>query len=105
MSYVNNSFRIILKAVRDVRPMKFFGVPGLILMFVSAVIFLLFLANYLADGFKVTPYRNYLFAGITAFIVGLQFFVFALMADMIKSSRRLIEDQMYLTKKDRYSKQ
>lgn len=102
--YVNSSFRIILKAVRDVRPMKFFGIPGLVLMLVSAFIFTLFLVNYFADGFKVTPYRNYLFAAITAFIVGLQFFVFALMADMIKSSRRLIEDQMYLMKKEKYGK-
>lgn len=102
-NYISNSFRIILKAVRDVRPMKFFGIPGLMLMIVSFIIFLVFLSNYLAD-FKITPYRNQLFFSAGFFIVGLQFFVFALMADMIKSNRRLIEDTMYQMKKEKYSK-
>ena len=103
LNYVSNSFRIILKAVRDVRPMKFFGIPGLILIFFSFVLFLVFFFNYLTD-FKITPYRNQLFFATGFFIVGLQFFVFALMADMIKSNRRLIEDMMYQTKKEKYNK-
>lgn len=102
-NYVSNSFRIILKAVRDVRPMKFFGIPGLVLMIVSFIILLVFLSNYLVD-FKITPYRNQLFFSAGFFIVGLQFFVFALMADMIKSNRRLIEDTMYQMKKEKYSR-
>ena len=103
LNYVSNSFRIILKAVRDVRPMKFFGIPGIILMIISFVIFVIFFSNYLSD-FKITPYRNQLFFSAGFFIVGLQFFVFALMADMIKSNRRLIEDMMYQAKKEKYQK-
>jgi len=34
----------------------------------------------------------------------LQFVVFALIADMIKSSRKLTEDQTYLIKRDKYKK-
>jgi hypothetical protein len=37
--YVNNSSRLILKAVRDVRPMKFFGIPALFLILSSIAIF------------------------------------------------------------------
>lgn len=101
--YINNSFRIILKAVRDVRPMKFFGIPGLILMLFSAGLFIAFLFNYFQD-WKITPYRNYLIASLATFVIGLQFFVFALMADMIKTNRRLTEDAMYFAKKEKYSK-
>lgn len=101
--YVNNSFKIILKAIRDVRPMKFFGIPGLFLIFLSLVSFGIFLYNYFPD-FKITQYRNYLIFGIALFLVGLQFVVFALIADMIKSSRKLTEDQMYLFKKEKYRK-
>ena len=101
--YVNNSARIILKAVRDVRPMKFFGIPALLLILASAGFFVYFLLNYLQD-FKISPYRNYLLAGITFLLVGLQFLVFALMADMIKSNRKLTEDQMYLLRKEKYRK-
>ena len=102
-SYVNNSFRIIIRAIRDVRPMKFFGIPGLILMLVGIAFFITFLVFYSQD-LKISPYRNYLWFRGGSFFIGLQFFVFALIADMIKSSRRLTEDLMYQIKKDRYQK-
>jgi len=100
--FVNNSAKIIIKAVRDVRPMKFFGVPGLFLIFLSLISFAFFLYNYLLD-FKITPHRNYLIFGIALFLVGLQFVVFALVADMIKSNRQLTEEFMYQWKKKRYN--
>lgn len=101
--YVNNSAKIILKAVRDVRPMKFFGVPGLVLILIAFAFFVYFLFMYTQE-FKITPYRNYLLASFVMFLVGLQFLVFALIADMIKSNRKLTEDQMYFFKAERYKK-
>lgn len=101
--YINNSARIILKAVRDVRPMKFFGIPALILVLISFGLFVYFGSLYLQD-FKITPYRNYLLLAITTLLIGLQFLVFALIADMIKSNRKLTEDQMYMMKKEKYRK-
>jgi len=101
--YVNNSFKIILKAIRDVRPMKFFGIPGLTLVLLSIIIFIIFLSLYLQN-FEITPYRNYVFLSVILFLVGLQFIVFALIADMIKSNRKLTEDLMYQMKKEKYRK-
>lgn len=101
--FISNSFKIIIKAVRDIRPMKFFGLPGLFLIFLSLISFGIFLYNYFPD-FKITQYRNYLIFGIAFFLVGLQFVVFALIADMIKSSRQLTEDLMYQWKKEKYKK-
>lgn len=102
--YVNNSARLILKAVRDVRPVKFFGGPGLILITVGLFGFAGFLLQYFASGFKITPFLNYLILGSIAFITGAQLLIFAFIADMIKSNRKLIEDQTYAMKKDRYRK-
>ncbi len=102
-NYVNNSFRIILKAVRDVRPMKFFGIPGLGMIFVSIVFLVIFLIFYFQD-FKISPYRNYLIVAISLFLIGLQFMIFALIADMIKSNRKLNEEEIYLLKKEKYKK-
>ncbi len=102
-SYVNNSFRIIIRAIRDVRPMKFFGIPGLFLMLAGVLLFVVFLFLYFQD-LKISPYRNYLWFASGFFFIGLQFFVFALIADMIRSSRRLTEDLMYQIKKDKYSR-
>lgn len=101
--YIRQSSRIIVRAVRDVRPMKFFGIPGFVLLGFSALLFLVFLRFYFQD-FKISPYRNYLFFCALAFVVGLQFVVFALLADMVKSNRRLLEEQMYFLKKRRYTK-
>ncbi|NTW15137.1 MAG: glycosyltransferase family 2 protein [Candidatus Moranbacteria bacterium] len=99
--FVSNGFKIILKAVRDVRPMKFFGIPGLFMIGISVVLFVAFLVSYLQD-LKISPYRNYLSFAAIFFVVGLQFVVFALLADMVKSNRLLIEEQLYLSKKRRY---
>lgn len=103
VKYIKNSTRLILKAVRDVRPMKFFGIPGFILITIAFFAFAYFLFFYFQD-FKISPYRNILFFSVTSFVIGLQFVILAFMADMIKSSRRLSEDQLYLTKKAMYSK-
>jgi glycosyltransferase involved in cell wall biosynthesis len=101
--FVNNSAKIIIKAMRDVRPMKFFGIPGLILIIISLIIFIIFLFLYFPD-LHITPYRNYLTASISLLLIGIQFFVFALIADMIKSNRQLTEDMMYQQRKQRYDK-
>jgi glycosyltransferase involved in cell wall biosynthesis len=101
--FVNNGFKIILKAVRDVRPLKFFGFPGFFLIAVSLVVFLIFLYHYLLT-FQITAYRNYILLSFFLFVVGFQFLVFALIADMIKTNRKLTEEQMYFLKKEKYKK-
>ena len=102
-NYVNNSGQIILEAVRDVRPMKFFGWPALIMLLTSFGFFVYFFILYFED-FKITPHRNYLLTAITLLVVGIQFLIFAFMADMIKSTRKLIEDQGHSERKWRYKK-
>lgn len=101
--FISNGFKIILKAVRDVRPLKFFGSPGIFMVAISFAVFIIFLYHYLRT-FQITPYRNYIFLAFFLFVVGLQFLVLALIADMIKSNRKLTEDQMYLMKKEKYKK-
>ncbi|HHH12285.1 MAG TPA: glycosyltransferase family 2 protein [Candidatus Moranbacteria bacterium] len=101
--FVNNSARIIIKAVRDVRPMKFFGIPGLFLILLSFVSFGIFLSLYLPE-LKISPYRNHLLVAIVLFLIGLQFIVFAFIADMIKANRKLTEEMMYQLRKSRYGK-
>jgi len=101
--FVNNGFKIIIKAVRDVRPLKFFGSPGIFMVSAAFIVFAVFLFHYFQT-FQITPYRNFIFLAFFLFVVGLQFLVLALIADMIKSNRKLTEDQMYLMKKEKYRK-
>ncbi len=99
--FVSNSAKIIIKAVRDVRPMKFFGIPGIVLMLLSFIVFSVFLHSYFLT-LKITPYYNYLLMSIVLFFIGLQFLVFALIADMIKTNRQLTEETMYRMRKQKY---
>jgi hypothetical protein len=101
--FVNNSGKIILKAIRDVRPLKFFGWPGMFLLALGLLGFGYFFYNYFID-FKITPYINLIVFSSISLLLGIQLIVFALIADMIKSSRQLTEELMYQWRKDKYGK-
>lgn len=101
--FVNNSAKIILKAVRDVRPLKFFGWPGLFFLFVGIAGFIAFLVNYLQN-FKITPYLNIIAFSSVSLLLGIQLIIFALIADMIRSNRQINEELLYQRKKDLYDK-
>ena len=101
--FVGNSGKIILKAIRDVRPLKFFGWPGLFFIFLGLIGIMFFAVNYFQD-FKITPYRNYIIFSSISIFMGIQLTIFALIADMIKSNRRLEEEIMYQLKKEKYKK-
>lgn len=99
--FISNSFKIILKAVRDVRPLKFFGWPGLFLICLGLFGFLLFLFHYI-QGLEIRPYLNYVIFSSISMLFGIQLLIFALIADMIKSNRQLTEEMFYQWKKDKY---
>lgn len=101
--FVSNSSKIILKAIRDVRPLKFFGWPGIFLMVLGLFGFGYFFFHYLQD-LKITPYINHIIFSSISLLLGIQLIVFALIADMVKSSRQLTEELMYQWKKDKYEK-
>lgn len=101
--FVFQSFMIILRTVRDARPLVFFGVPGAVLATSAFSIGVAFLIYYFSH-FKVSPFRTWLALAGVLLLVGIQLFVFALVADMIKTNRKLTEDQAYFAKKEKYKK-
>ncbi|MBD3244696.1 MAG: glycosyltransferase [Candidatus Moranbacteria bacterium] len=108
-NFIYQSFMIIIKTLRDTKPLKFFGFPAFILILIAFVIFagvfLNYIYNYLDLGtLKVSPYKNWLGLASITLILGIQFLVFAFLADMIKSSRNINEEQMYEQRKIRFSK-
>ncbi len=103
VKFISNSTKIILKAVRDVRPLKFFGWPGLFFVFLGVLGLIGFFFHYLQN-FKVSPYLHYIYFATIFIFLGIQFIIFALIADMIKSSRQLTEELIYQWKKDKYRK-
>jgi len=103
LNFILQSLFIILKALRDTKPLKFFGFPALLLISSSGVIFITFLFFY-AQTLKITPYRNWLALASILLLLGIQLLIFAFLADMIKSNRRITEDEMCDQRRHRYRK-
>jgi len=101
--FVYQSFLIIVRTVRDARPMVFFGIPGVVLITTAFAIGVAFLGYYFSH-FKVSPFRTWLSLAVILLLVGVQLLVFALIADMIRNNRKLTEEQMYFMKKEKYKK-
>jgi len=101
--FVYQSFLIIIRTVRDARPMVFFGIPGVTLITTAFAIGIAFLGYYFSH-FKVSPFRTWLALAVILLLVGVQLLVFALIADMIRNNRKLTEEQMYFLKKEKYKK-
>ena len=97
-TFVLNSFKIILRAVRDVRPLKFFGLPGVFFLSVAFIGFAFFLFNYFQT-FKISPFLNYIIFSSISLLLGIQLLIFALIADMIRSNRQVTEESLYQQKK------
>ena len=101
--FIYQSFMIIIRTIRDARPMVFFGIPGMAFITTALIIGVVFLGYYFTN-FKVSPFRTWLMLGGGLLIIGVQLLIFALVADMIKSNRKLSEEQLYLAKKEKYRK-
>jgi glycosyltransferase involved in cell wall biosynthesis len=99
--YASNSFPIILRAMRDIQPLKFFGGIALFL----ALIGMLtggFMAGWYLWHRKTSPFTSLIPIGIGFLVLGFILFVLALLADMMGRHRRITEELLYLARKRTY---
>ncbi len=99
--FIGNGFKIILKAIRDARPLKFFGVPALFFILLAFIGYGWFVFHYFQE-FKISPFLNYILFSSLFLVLGIQLLIFALIADMIKSNRKITEELSYQHKKSKY---
>lgn len=88
--YMKKSILIILRTVRDAKPLVFFGLSGIGFIFAGLVFLLYFLVNYLIVR-QTTPFRTEFFTGSFLFLFGTLLVILALIADSIKRHRILTE--------------
>ena len=95
LRYGVNSALIMLRAMRDTRPLKFFGGISAMLGATGVSCGLFLLVHYLING-HTSPYTS--LVTITGVLVVLSFIllVLALLADMIGRHRRVAEETLYL---------
>jgi len=97
--YALNASSIMLRAARDLEPIKFFGGIGLAVFGLGAVLGAFVFGHWLATG-HTTPYTQFLTGSAAGLILGFLLLVLALIADMLGRQRRLTEELLYLRRKE-----
>src|SRR5687768_17446542 len=102
LKYATNSLPIILRAMRDIQPLKFFGGIAL-MMFIPGVLTGLFVTGYYIRMQKTTPYTSLI--TVSGVLVTLSFLLgmLALLADMLGRHRKISEELLYLARRRVYS--
>ncbi|MEO6077976.1 MAG: glycosyltransferase family 2 protein [Candidatus Andersenbacteria bacterium] len=101
--YGIKSATIIFRAARDYKPFYFIGVPGIILLLLGLISGIFILWHFLATG-QTSPYRSLVTASGVCMIIGFLLVFISFLADMTHRNRVLIEEALYLARKNAYGK-
>jgi glycosyltransferase involved in cell wall biosynthesis len=100
--YATSSLPIILRAARDIQPLKFFGIIAM-MFFTPGFLLGLFVTGWYIYRTKTTPFTS--FITMSGILITLSFLmgVLALLADMLGRTRRINEELLYLARRKIYS--
>jgi len=101
VSYAFKTLKIIIRTLRDYKPMLFFGGMGFVSMGVGLLFEIFMFGHYFLSG-KFTPYKAFGFIGLGFLIFGLLLVIVGLLADMFNRVRKSQERIMYELKRERY---
>lgn len=102
--YALKSSSIIFRAARDYQPFYFIGLPGLLVALAGMAAGFFVLIHYLNTG-QTFPYRSLVPVSGIMIIIGILLLFISLIADMIHRNRLVIEETLYLTRKQAYSRE
>ncbi len=89
--------RMIIRLYRDYRPMRFFGIIGLILMIISTAFFVPVFADYLETG-TVERFPTLIVCGFAVIAALLSFFSGQILKTMINKDKQAFEFRMQITR-------
>lgn len=101
--YGKNSIGIMARATRDIQPLKFFGIPAVV-MFLSGIALGSFMFIRYVILHQTSPYKTLIDVAMALVIMGILLMFMALMADMQKEFRHNQERILYMLRKDQYKK-
>lgn len=99
--YVAKTVPIIFRTLRDVRPLAFFGSIAAATLALGVGLGLFVFGHWLMTG-HTQPYRSVVIGSAVGIILGFLLFVVALVADMLNRLRRLLEELLYLARREHY---
>lgn len=101
LSYMYRTLKIIVRTVRDYKPMIFFGGMGGVLLLIGLGFEIFLFVHYFSEG-MFSPYKSVGFIGLGFLIFGLLLFIVGLLADMFNRVRVNQEKILYELKKKKY---
>ena len=99
--YAIQTSRIIFRAFRDYRPLRFFGLLSLPFFITGTSLGMFLLFHYILSG-KFTPHKWAGFSGLGLVVLGVVFFTIGLVADMLDRVRLNQEELLYFQRKREY---
>ena len=101
--YAANTFPIIIRAMRDIRPLKFFGALAGVLALPGLVLLGLVTLNYtVTNPGKTQPFTSAITLGTAFLTLAVIVGVLALLADMMARHRRITEELLFLARQRIY---
>ena len=101
--YAVNSLPIIVRAMRDIQPLKFFGGIAMLFFLLGAATEGFVGGWYLFHSHKTSPFTSLIPIGGVLVTLGFLLGVLALLADMLGRHRRISEELLYLARRRIYS--
>lgn len=92
----------ILRSYTMYHPFRVFLIAGTLALFVGAVPYLRFLYLILDHGERISGHLQSLIFGAVFITLGIMFITIGLVADLLATNRRLVEDALYRLKKMEY---
>jgi len=99
--YGTNALLIILRSMRDVRPLKFFGLISVALLLLGVAEGLFVFGWWAATG-RTHPFQSVLIGSATCLMLGFMVGVLALLADMMGRMRKTQQELFLMAKRDWY---
>ena len=97
--YIIQALSIIVRSIRDYKPLAFFGIIGGTIFSFGVIIEVVLFVRWLITS-RVSPYTTLVTVGVVALIVGFLLLILALISDMLDRQRRIEEDFLYYKKKE-----
>ncbi|MEM1012486.1 MAG: glycosyltransferase family 2 protein [Planctomycetota bacterium] len=95
--FASHLLHILMRAVRDGKPMKFFGVVAALAL-LPGLLTLVLVGLWAIAMQTTTPFTGVLTIGIIATLIGVLLTVLALLADMVSRHRLIHEELLYLAR-------
>jgi len=97
--YIFQALTIIIRSIRDYKPLAFFGVIGLFSLLLGLISGIFMIIRYILTG-RTSPFKSLLMVSVGLTVLGVLLIILGLIADMLDRQRRIQEDLLYYKKKE-----